>query len=129
MTLIRVVQIAWACALVAYAYYWLKVSPSVIAHGFAVFIAVYLCASFATILKLRWAWGITLVQVAILWLWFAAFLTAQVYAAVFTDLYIDSPATAIVVVIFLLPTLGPSSLILWLSWRNRDEMRRLSAMQ
>lgn len=119
--LARAVMMVWVAWIILYPWWIAKMSiPS---WGFLklirAFAVVHLVAAALTSWNLRAAWVVCLLQVCVFQLVFLVFLALNVYGGLTTDRFTDSPLTAVLVVIFLVPTLGPASLILWFAWRGR----------
>lgn len=116
----RLVQVVWV-AWLFYASGWLSRYGPFEPWLVIVFVMLHLVAALATFWNLRWAWLVSLTQAGILWLCcFAMFFALQVWAAIYTDHYADSPLTAWFALIYLMVTCAPASYVLWHAWRGRS---------
>lgn len=124
MHLFRIAQSFWVVCFVLYLLWaWTKTEPgNLIFPIYGTFLGVYAIACVGTFWDLRWAWVVSVALLSLAWLRYAAFLAINIHEMIFGTLYLDSPATAVVVVIQIIPTLGYTSALFLILYCKRKEL-------
>lgn len=133
LRVVKILQTAWTAGLLYYTgdIFWnalLHGGSAPTFHTILSFVtAFYLVSSVFVFMDKRWAWICSIICLMVIWLiWFLHF-AVNFYEFLFGTLYQDSPATAIVLMMQLVPTLGPSSIIIILMYLRRHKIRAIIA--
>ena len=127
MKAIRVIQLIWAALLVTLLFIEL-LAVNVVANGLLLLLAItYLFACIVIALgSNRVAWLIAVLVPVIFCARSLAMVTRDVVAFAKDDpLYLDSPATIYIVVVYALLFVFPSLILIVLFWRQRSALRDL----
>lgn len=125
LSLLKLLQVIWAAAFLIYAYIWVH-TPNKYSVTFAVIALLYSLATVGIFWDIRLAWIFSVVPPLLIFLLVGAWVSLNFFMFfIGHELYKDSPATIIVVIIYCLFTIVPSGIILLLFWINRNHLLKV----
>lgn len=116
---LKLLQVIWAAALLLFAYNMYSVTFTMIA-------LLYSLATVGVFWDIRLAWIFSAITPLLIFLYFGTWAAVNFFMFfIGHELYKDSPATIIVVIVYCLFTIVPSGIILLLLWINRNHLFRV----